>query len=241
MNYQTVEDTIKAGYREVTTQYRRDDEIEVTTEHHRRVSALLREICDSFPHPINVLDVGCGTGRYFHCLTNVKELTGMDITEEMLRAAESPVREEQVSARGIRLIRSNVYLASFPPESFHLIYSLGMFGNGCPVTVELCNKFHSWLVPGGKIFFNTVDIAGLPVSYRARRQARQLIYPILSSHWQKVLDKREARHPFFSLTKRQLEGIMRQTEFAEFSVASYVCASPLWSGRHLECLATKGN
>ena len=61
MNYEAVEEKIKAGYREVTPQYRQDDEIEVTTENHRRISTTLEEICSSFPHPINALEVGCGT------------------------------------------------------------------------------------------------------------------------------------------------------------------------------------
>ena len=34
MNYEAVEETIKAGYREVSSQYRTDDEIEVTTANH---------------------------------------------------------------------------------------------------------------------------------------------------------------------------------------------------------------
>src|SRR5215831_4483944 len=127
MNHQVVEETIRANYREVTSQYRRDDEIEVTTPNHRRISATLREICGSFPDAINVLDVGCGTGRYFHCLTNVNTLTGVDITEEMLKEAKSPVRNEEVTVQNIRLLRANIYSAEFPPRSFHLIYSLGMF------------------------------------------------------------------------------------------------------------------
>ena len=129
MNYEAVEETIKAGYREVSSQYRHDDEIEVTTPNHHRICATLQRICVSFSHPIKALDVGCGTGRYFHCLTNVNELTGMDISEEMLFAAENhPVRREMISVKQINVIRGNAYLASFPAESFYLIYSLGMFG-----------------------------------------------------------------------------------------------------------------
>lgn len=240
MNYQAVEETIKAGYREVSSQYRRDDEIEVTTPNHHRICATLQRICVSFPHPIKALDVGCGTGRYFHCLTNVDDLTGMDISEEMLQEAESnPVRQEMISVKRIKLIRGNAYLTSFPSGRFHFIYSLGMFGNGCPVTVEICNRFHDWLAPGGKLYFNTVDFAGLPLWYRARRQARDFVYPMLTRRLQSVLDERESRQPWFSMNKDQLEDVLRQTKFKTFQIASHVCQSPLWSGRHLECIASK--
>jgi SAM-dependent methyltransferase len=239
MNYETVEETIKAGYRAVSSQYRRDDEIEVTTANHQRICNTLQRICASFPDPIRVLDVGCGTGRYFHCLTNVEELTGLDISEEMLRAAETPVRQELISVKKIRRIRGNIYLNSFEAESFHFIYSLGMFGNGCPVTIEVCNKFHEWLAPGGKLYFNTVDFAGLPLWYRARRQARHFVYPMLSRRLQSILDEREARQPSFSMNREDLEEIVRRTKFSAFQIMSHVCQSPLWNGRHLECIATK--
>ena len=240
MNYQAVEETIKAGYREVSSQYRRDDEIEVTTANHHRICATLQRICSSFPRPIKALDVGCGTGRYFHCLTNVEDLTGVDISEDMLQAAENPVRQELISAKRIRRIRGNIYLSSFQPGSFNFIYSLGMFGNGCPVTVDLCNKFFDWLAPGGKLLFNTVDFAGLPLWYRARRQARDFVYPMLSRRLKTVLDERESRQPWFSMNRIELEAVMRRTKFTVFQVASHVCESPLWTGRHLECIASKG-
>lgn len=239
MNYEAVEETIKAGYRAVSSQYRRDDEIEVTTANHHRICSTLQGICLSFPDPIRVLDVGCGTGRYFHCLTNVEELTGVDISDDMLRAAETPVRQELISVKKIRRIRSNIYLSSFEPESFQFIYSLGMFGNGCPVTVELCDKFHEWLAPGGKLYFNTVDFSGLPLWYRARRQARHFVYPMLSRRLQTILDEREARQPSFSMNRGDLEAIIRRTKFSAFQIKSHKCQSPLWNGRHLECIATK--
>jgi SAM-dependent methyltransferase len=240
MNYEAVEETIKAGYREVSSQYRNDDEIEVTTANHHRICATLQRVCTSFQHPVKVLDVGCGTGRYFHCLTNVDELTGVDISEEMLLAAErDPVRKESITVQNIKLIRGNAYLTSFAPESFDFIYSLGMFGNGCPVTKEICDHFYDWLKPGGKLYFNTVDFAGLPLWYRARRQARDFIYPMLTRRLKNFLDERESRQPWFSMNRRQLEEVLRATKFNIFQVTSHVCQSPLWTGRHLECIASK--
>jgi ubiquinone/menaquinone biosynthesis C-methylase UbiE len=240
MNHEAVEETIRAGYREVSSQYRNDDEVEVTTQNHHRICATLQRICVSFAEPIQALDVGCGTGRYFHCLTNVEDLTGIDISDEMLRTAETnPVRREMISIKNIRLIRRNVYLNSFPAQSFHFIYSLGMFGNGCPVTPELCDHFYQWLKPGGKLYFNTVDFAGLPLWYRARRQARDFVYPMLTRRLKNVLDERESRQPAFCMSRSQLEDVLRQTQFKSFQVASHVCQSPLWQGRHLECIASK--
>lgn len=239
MNYQAVEETIRAGYRTATAQYRRDDEIEVTTPNHARICSTLRRLCASFPARISALDVGCGTGRYFHCLSNVEHLVGMDISEEMLQEAAHPVRGEEVSIPRVTLRRANAYLTDFPPGSFHLIYSLGMFGNGCAVTVELCDKFHDWLAPGGCLYFNVVDLAGLPLWYRSRRRARKILYPLLTRGLQSLLDRRAARHPFCGLGRRELIQILNATKFRDFTVTSHVCESPLWRGRHLDCIARK--
>jgi SAM-dependent methyltransferase len=242
MNYQAVEEQLKAGYRDVTSRYRQDDEIEVTTENHRRIAAVLQDLCASFDHPIHVLDVGCGTGRYFHCLTNVATLTGIDISEDMLEAARHPVCESEITVSEIRLMRANAYLSNeFAPGSFHLIYSLGMFGNGCPVTRELCNRFYEWLRPGGALYFDTVDVAGLPLAWRSRRRLRNLAWPLLPGRVRQRLDQRAGLHPFFGLSKPELEAIVAQTHFTDFRVESHVCKSPLWAGRHLECIARKGS
>jgi hypothetical protein len=114
-----------------------------------------------------------------------------------------------------------------------------MFGNGCPVTIEICDKFHDWLVPGGKLYFNTIDLAGLPLWMRVKKRARRMILPLLLRRWRDALNEREARHPFFGASKRELENILRESRFTDFKIKSRVCESPLWNGRHLECIAGK--
>lgn len=239
INYKAVEEILRADYGSASARYRLDDEIEVTTETFRRVSTRLREICSSFPERIRVLDVGCGTGRYFHCLVNVCELVGIDITPEMLAAAHHPVRAEQVSAPRIQLLCTNAHLAEFPAESFELIYSFGMFGHGCPVTVEILNRFHQWLAPGGRLYFNTIDVAGLSAVRKLKRRLRGVVYNCLPGPCKEMLDRREARQPFFGQTFAGLKTLLEQSQFTDYLLHSRASRGPLWTGRHLECEALR--
>jgi SAM-dependent methyltransferase len=239
MDYEVVAANVRASYREVSPKYRSDDEIEVTTENHRRLSALLGEVSTSFNRPISVLDAGCGTGRYFHCLRNVQELVGIDISPEMLEAAQSPVRESEVSAGEIQLICENIYLASFPAASFDFIYSLGMFGHGCPVTLDLCERFYEWLKPNGRLFFNVVDLATLSFPYRIRKRLRPIVYPLLPPGLKRRLDERQSWLPFFGMTGKELRRLMAKSSFAQCAVSSHACQSSLWRGALVECSATR--
>ncbi len=238
MDLNLIGENLSASYQQIAARYRSDDEIEVTSEHHRHLESILLNLSGSFGRRIQVLDVGCGSGRYFHCLKNVDRLIGVDVSEAMLKTAERPVRHEHISARRIELRWENVYFSSFPSASFDLIYSLGMFGNGCPVTVELLNRLYNWLAPGGHLFFNVVDVATLSPSRRARRRIRNVLYPFLPRGVRRTFDRRTAV-PFCGLGKRELDRIMRASQFTHFSISSLACQSPLWQGRHLECAAAK--
>jgi SAM-dependent methyltransferase len=238
LDIQKAEAALQASYASRATQYRIDDDIEVKTPHHRRMAAKLAEISASFGRPISVLDAGCGTGRYFYCLRNVGHLVGMDITPEMLAAAREPVNGHLITAQSIELVRGNIFVATFTPHSFNFIYSFGMFGHGCPVTVEVCDKLHAWLAPGGCLFFDTIDVAGLPRAERAKKRVRKALYAVAPPSLKAALDRRQKGTPFFGLTRRELEDILAASKFSRSTVSSEVCQSPLWQGRHLECLAS---
>jgi len=241
MDYQRAEAALRQGYGKMASKYRSDDEIEVTSPHHQRLAARLSAISSSFGRPISVLDIGCGTGRFFYSLREVEKLVGMDISPEMLEAAKHPVNASRITARHIQLIQGNVFYASFAPHSFDFIYSFGMFGHGCPITKELCDTFHSWLTPGGQVYFDVVDFAGLPWRERLRKVVRKAIHKGLPVRLKMILEKRENGTPFFGMRKYELENILRSSRFSSFAVISTLCESPLWRGRHLECRACASN
>lgn len=237
LDFQKTEVALQSGYRDAAAQYRRDDDIEIHSPNHQHISSVLKEICGFFDQPMTVLDVGCGTGRYFHCLTNVERLVGIDISNEMLIAAEDPVNNNDISIHTIELIQGNVYFSSFEPQSFDFIYSLGMFGYGCPVTTELCDRFHNWLVPGGKLYFNVISITNLPWLKRLKREAGKFIHPYLAACVQGGAEEPREHVPSFALSQTQLEDILSASRFSQFSVTARKCDSPLWQGNLLECRA----
>lgn len=230
---------VEAAYRQAYTRYRKDDEIEVGTPNHQRLRGILQSICVSFEQPIKVLEAGCGTGRYFHCLSNVAHLVGLDLSPEMLQGAQTPVLQEEINIGSIELQCGNIHAVDFPPGSFDFIYSLGMFGFGCPATVRLCNRFYEWLAPGGILFVNTVDYKSLSYLERMRKRLRRLVYAILPRDCLGRLNRQAGKIPFCGLRQQELAKILEASRFREFTVAQSPCRSPLWKMAHLECLARK--
>ena len=237
--YRNREEELSASYNLAAEQYRRDDEIEVQSENHRRLCGNLARMSDSFGREIDVLDAGCGTGRHFHCLNKVRRLVGLDISIDMLHAAANPVRRADVTARQIQLIRGSIYHQEFPAESFDLIYSLGVFGHGAKMTPELCATFHRWMRPGGRLYFNVIESSVDPTPVAVRRKLRKMVYPALPRPIQRKLDERAAQYPVFHMQHDELAAVVLQGGFTDFSLSLNVCRTPLWKGVHLECYAQK--
>ena len=233
------QDDLQDTYRKAAAEYRRDDEIEVRTDHHCWIWKTLADLSSLFEREISVLDAGCGTGRHFHCLKNVKKLVGLDLSPEMLLAARAPIRAELISVKEIEFVCGDVHQVTFSPRRFDLIYSLGMFGYGCELTVEVINRFYDWLLPDGILLIDVSDSAGVLRSVRFRAALRRFAYPILPVVAQKRIDQRRQGIPFSPLSQKELARQLRQSAFPDWEIYRRPYHSPCWSAGKLECVAAR--
>jgi len=150
--------------------YRQHDEDLSHVEAYRAFCDWLRDICGQFRSPIDVLDLGCGTGRYFAALRNVNELVGLDASVAMLAEAANPVGAGHITAKTIQLVEGDVLTHRFVPDSFDLIYSIGVLAEHTPFDSRIVDNVAAWLRPGGRFAFTTVhpDSASIPKTWGRR-------------------------------------------------------------------------
>jgi SAM-dependent methyltransferase len=124
----------------------------------------LQEICGRFDGPIDALDLGCGTGRYFSALRSVNRLVGLDASAPMLAEAAHPVAASRISARAVELVEGDVLTYEFPTGGFDLIYSIGVLAEHTPFDERIVANAARWLRSGGRFAFTTVhpDSASIP-------------------------------------------------------------------------------
>ncbi len=100
-----------------------------------------------------VLDIGCGTGT--QCLDlagNVKQVTGVDISQKLLTIAEQRTAERQVD--NVNFVKTSVFDTRFQPGSFDMVmafYVLHFFED----IEAVFKRIHSLLKPGGLFIFET--------------------------------------------------------------------------------------
>ncbi len=226
------------AYNRNAEQYRKDDEIEAKSENHHRLGGNLRRICQSLSGPVRVLELGCGTGRYFHWLGQVDLLVGTDLSTEMLKRAQHPICESEVAAKEIRLMQGDLYKLEFEPASFDFIYSLGVLGYGAELTPELATKLHTWLAPEGRLYFDAIEELFKGRVDRMKKAVKKAILPRLSPAMQARIKARDTM-PLHLHSRAQIEERLEGAGFRDFAISSNICKSPLWSGSHLECVGRK--
>ncbi len=190
----------------------------------------------SAPGTLAALDLGCGTGRYFHCLDGVDDLVGVDVSLDMLRESRDPVSGDRVRIGRISLICANLLEIDFPPDRFDLIYSIGVLGEHSPLTEELLNRMFGWLRGGGRLFFTVVDRDSKP---RPRGLARRCVEPILPVLPRRIRGTLQHRWASFYLTELELRGLMKRSRFREFDIGRHAVSGRAWQGAHYDCLAVK--
>ena len=156
--------------------YRAVDDTLGANEAFAELSRWLAGVCGSLKPPIAVLDVGCGTGRYFASLTGVRQLVGLDASRPMLERARHPIDADRVTAEHVVLVCGDVETHAFEPGQFDLIYSIGVLAEHLPLTEALVQRVGRVVGAGRPVRFTAVhpESFSIPLTWK-RRAGRQLL------------------------------------------------------------------
>jgi SAM-dependent methyltransferase len=219
--------------------YRRQDEIAIELGgSFAHYSAILRELTSTPRRSLQVLEVGCGSGRYFHCLENVERLVGVDLSPDMIRHAENPVRQSRITARRIELVCGDA--AHYDPgeSRFDLIYSIGVLGEYAPLDSTVVSKLSAMLAPGGALFVTAVDASsrvGPPLRGKpsASRRIVARAFPLLPRAIRHRVNRRLSPH---YVTIDQVSRAFQARGLGAPQISRYVHVSG-WRGAHWDVLA----
>jgi len=208
--------------------YREYDEQYTSTPDYKHYTDKLTNHTLSFPYKIDVLDIGCGTGRYFHALQNVHLLTGIDISINMLNEAQNPLYKGEVRIEKTDLIEGNFYEHDFREKKFDFIYSIGVLGEHAPFTLDACNKIFDLLNEGGVCYITLVDIKHRK---NLKRKIADILYIFMPASIKRKLDE---RWKACYMTRKQVDNIITQSKFTNYNIGSYRSQDTHWQGVHFE-------
>ena len=94
---------------------------------------------------LEILDVGCGTGKNLSVLEDFGNVSGIDISEEA---------EKYCKKRGYEIVNGDVMDIPFPDDKFDVVTSLGLFYHrNVDDDLQGMKEIHRILKPGGRLFF----------------------------------------------------------------------------------------
>lgn len=102
----------------------------------------------------HVLDIGCATGTQCDDLaSNVKHVTGIDISSKLLAVAET--RKAERGIENVEFLRTTVFDERFEPGSFSVITAFYVLHFHEDLD-QACKRIHELLKPGGLFISETV-------------------------------------------------------------------------------------
>ena len=210
--------------------YRAHDETARAGEAVSHLAGWLRAICERFGKPIDVLDLGCGTGRYFHALANVKRLVGIDVSRPMLERAKRPVGTVDVPPDRVNLIEDDFLRHEFEPGEFDLVYAIGVLGEHSPLDDSTAARVARWLAPGGRFAFTAVHPSSPTVPRTLKRRVAERIAPLVPAAWRRTLRERLLSGGLYA-DEARVRDVVRRANLVLESV------EPFESDVHLHVLA----
>jgi SAM-dependent methyltransferase len=159
--------------------YRAHDEALDGTRAYEQFVQWLRGVCRRFDGEIDVLDLGCGTGRYFWALEQARSLVGIDASDAMLAEARTPFRAGDVSVERVELVCDDLMTAEFPRDRFDLVYAIGVLAEHAPLTADLVARIAAWTRTAGRFAFTTVHPDSPSIPRTAHRRLASTLAPWL--------------------------------------------------------------
>jgi len=176
--------------RQYAERYRAHDDTLADSGPYLGFVAWLQRVGALFAHRIDVLELGCGTGRYFSAIANARTITGIDASADMLDLARTPYRAEAIVAEQISLIHGDVFTHPLPDRSFDLVYAIGVLAEHTPFNTDIAARANRVLKPGGRFAFSTVHPDSPSVTSTIGRSLGRLAARVLPNPWrQSVRDR----------------------------------------------------
>ncbi len=206
-------------------------------------SGWLGAVCERFGRPIDVLDMGCGTGRYFRALRHVRRLVGIDVSRAMLAEAQHPVgdgagslggpgdpgnRGTPVNTDALTLVEGDFLEYELEPAAFDLVYAIGVLAEHSPFDARIARRVRGWLRPDGRFAFTAVHPLSFSVPRTPKRRAAEWLMPV-AGPFRAVLRARLMRDGLYADEQRVRE-VLGSTGFAVESIELFE------SDVHLHCL-----
>jgi SAM-dependent methyltransferase len=185
-----------------------------------RFGGWLRAVCERFTPPIDALDLGCGTGRYFHALRGVRRLVGIDVSAPMLERALTPVDGASVAIGSVELLQGDFLQHTFASGEFDLVYSIGVLAEHSPFDEAVAGRVRTWLKPGGRFAFTAVHPLSFSVPTTMKRRIGAGLLPIARGWLRRALRSQLMRDGLYADEER-LRDVLDRTGFVVESLEPY--------------------
>ncbi|MBT5021977.1 class I SAM-dependent methyltransferase [Candidatus Woesearchaeota archaeon] len=161
-------------------------------------------ICNEFKHPIKVLDLGCGEGRYFHQIQNYKQITGIDASKEMIKKAKKIFKKN----KKIILKVGNLFDINYK-EEFELAYSIGVLAEHSPINLHLLTKIYTALKKEGYFVFTSSIPSRL--SLKIRRALGDIVFTFTNVLFRNSSINRKLLNSYMS--PKNVKKLIKKTKF----------------------------